>query len=131
MVAVPALRSRIQDLRILLPTMVSAASHGKVTSLTPELVTRLLREPWPGNLTEVAHLLQQMVADAPGPVLDVDQLPVTFGSGVRRQLTPLEWMTREAIVEALRACGGDKALAAESLGISRASIYRKIKSYGI
>jgi len=131
MVAVPALRSRIQDLRALLPAMVSAISHGQVTGVSPELVTRLLREPWDGNLTEVAHLLQDMVTRATGPVLDVAQLPAEFGSGVRRQLTPLEWMTREAIVEALRACGGDKAIAAESLGISRASIYRKIKSYGI
>lgn len=131
MVAVPALRSRIQDLRTLLPTMVSTLSHGQVTSLSPELVTRLLREPWTGNLSEVAELLHAMLARATGPMLGVEQLPAEFGSGVRRQLTPLEWMTREAIVEALRACGGDKAVAAESLGISRASIYRKIKSYGI
>ena len=106
-------------------------SAGRVSSVTPGLMTRLLREPWPGNLAEVADLLHGMLAVQTKGILDVEHLPQGFGAGMRRQLTPMEWMAREAIVEALRSCGGDKTLAAESLGISRASIYRKIKAFGI
>lgn len=131
MVAVPPLRARVQDLRTLLPVIVRRVSRGRVTAVSPELLNRLLREPWPGNLAEVVSLVQQMTPLAAGATLGEEHLPVGFGSGVRRQLSPLEWMTREAIVEALRATGGDKAMAAESLGMSRASIYRKIKSFGI
>lgn len=131
MIAVPPLRARVQDLRVLLPEMARKLSHGRVTEVAPELVTRLVREPWPGNLTEVSDLLRTMVGRTTDHVLREADLPPDFGSGLRRRLTPLEWMTREAIVEALNACDGDKTRAAEALGMSRASIYRKIKAYRI
>jgi len=102
-----------------------------VVGVTPELMSRLVREPWPGNLAEVSDLVEQMVAGAQGSVLDVGDLPAGYGSGVRRKLSPLEWMAREAIVEALRASNGDKQAAADALGMSRASIYRKIKTFDI
>lgn len=131
MIAVPPLRARVQDLRVLLPDMVRRLSRGRVTSVSPELLTVLIREPWPGNLAEVADLLTAMIPSATDSVLREQHLPAGFGSGLRRRLTPLEWMTRDAIVEALRACEWDKARAAEALGMSRASIYRKIKAYNI
>lgn len=130
-VVVPPLRGRVQDLHHIVPEMLRTASNGKVVGVTPELMNRLVREPWPGNLAEVSDLLDQMVARARTSVLEVSDLPPGFGSGVRRKLSPLEWMAREAIVEALRASNGDKQLAADALGMSRASIYRKIKTYGI
>jgi len=71
------------------------------------------------------------VQSAKGSLLDVGDLPAGFGTGLRRRLTPIEWMEREAIVEALHACGGDKQIAANAIGLSRASIYRKIRAYDI
>ena len=131
MIALPPLRARVQDLRVLLPDMVRRLSRGRVTSVSPELLTRLIREPWPGNLTEVVELVTTMLPAATDSVLREQHLPADFGSGLRYRLTPLEWMTRDAIVESLRACDWDKARAAEALGMSRASIYRKIKAYNI
>jgi transcriptional regulator of acetoin/glycerol metabolism len=131
MVVLPPLRNRVQDLHRILPTMLERASSGRVHSVSPALMNTLVREPWPGNLGEVYDLVLTMVRGSSAHVLDVGDLPPGFGSGVRRKLTPLEWMAREAIVDALRACNGDKAMAAEALGISRASIYRKIKTYNI
>ncbi|MGL5825452.1 MAG: sigma-54-dependent Fis family transcriptional regulator [Nocardioides sp.] len=130
-VVVPPLRGRVQDLHHILPEMLAAASHGKVTGVTPELMNRLVREPWPGNLAEVSEVVDQMVAAARTGTLGVRDLPPGFGSRLRRKLSPLEWMAREAIVEALRASNGNKQAAADSLGISRASIYRKIKAFDI
>jgi transcriptional regulator of acetoin/glycerol metabolism len=49
----------------------------------------------------------------------------------RRLLSPLETLERDAIVEGLLNTEGNKARAAESLGMSRASIYRKVHEYGI
>lgn len=130
-VVVPPLRGRVQDLHHILPDMLREASSGKVVGVTPELMSRLVREPWPGNLAEVSDLVEKMVSGAQASVLDVGDLPAGYGSGVRRKLSPLEWMAREAIVEALRASNGDKQVAADALGMSRASIYRKIKTYDI
>lgn len=131
LVVVPPLRSRVQDLHQIVPALLRRISGGRVTGVAPELMGRLLREPWPGNLTEVADLLREMVATTSGTQLEVRDLPPGFGAGIPHRLSPLEWMARDAIVEALRACAGDKTLAAASLGISRASIYRKIKTFRI
>jgi len=131
MVLLPPLRNRVQDLHQLVPVIVRKVGRGRITGVTPALLDRLVREPWPGNLSQVSALLKEMVASAPGPLLDVADLPAGFGSGLRRRLTPIEWMEREAIVDALHACGGDKQLAADAIGMSRASIYRKIRAYDI
>ena len=131
MTVLPPLRSRIQDLHQLVPAMVRKLGRGRVTGVTPGLLDRLVREPWPGNLTQVTELIRTMVQSAKGSLLDVGDLPAGFGTGLRRRLTPIEWMEREAIVEALHACGGDKQIAANAIGLSRASIYRKIRAYDI
>ncbi|MEI2809717.1 MAG: helix-turn-helix domain-containing protein [Nocardioides sp.] len=134
-VVVPPLRSRVQDLHQIVPSMLRRLSSGRFDEVTSALMNKLVREPWPGNLSEVSDVLSASIARATeigrSGTLDVGDLPEDFGSGVRRKLSPLEWMAREAIVDALRATRGDKQLAADALGISRASIYRKIKVYDI
>ena len=59
-------------------------------------------------------------------------MPIRYeGSLARRKLTQLEALERDAIVRSLQENGGSKAEAAEALGMSRATIYRKIKEFGI
>ncbi|RHW25011.1 hypothetical protein D0Z08_21455 [Nocardioides immobilis] len=130
-VAVPPLRTRVSDLEKIIPAMIRRHAGRRHVTATPALVSRLTRQTWPGNLTEVDGVIKQMVREARGDTLDEADLPPERGGGLRRHLTPIEWLTREAIVEALRANGGAKDKAAESLGISRASIYRKIKTLEI
>lgn len=130
-VAVPPLRTRIQDLEKIVPAMVRRHAGRRRLTVMPALVARLARESWPGNLTEVDSLVKQMVSQARGDSLDETDLPSDRREGLRRRLSPMEWMTREAIIEALRAHDCDKAKAAQALGMSRASIYRKIKSLDI
>lgn len=130
-VAVPPLRARIQDLERIVPAMVRRHARHRPLSVSPALVSRLAHESWPGNLAEVDDVVKQMVAGARGDTLDMSDLPPDLGTRIRRTLTPMEWMTREAIIEALGAHDGDKAKAAQALGMSRASIYRKIRSLDI
>jgi len=111
--------------------MVRRGAGNRRLTVTPNLVSRLARESWPGNLAEVDSVVNQMVSDARENTLDETDLPSDRREGVRRRLTPMGWMTREAIIEALRAHDCDKAKAAQALGMSRASIYRKIKSLEI
>jgi hypothetical protein len=131
LVVVPPVRSRIQDLHHILPTMVRRISGGRVTRVSDGLMDRLTRASWPGNLSEVASLVASVVPTVAGDTLELAHLPADFGRGARHRLTRLEVLEREAIIEALRSCGQDKLRAAEALGISRASIYRKIKQYEI
>lgn len=130
-VAVPPLRARVQDLEKIVPAMVRRHAPRRQITVTPELLSRLTRQSWAGNLAEVDDLVKQMVTATQGDTLDETDLPPERGPGLKRHLTPLESLTREAIIDALRATGGAKDKAADSLGISRASIYRKIKSLEI
>ncbi|HET6743959.1 MAG TPA: helix-turn-helix domain-containing protein, partial [Kribbella sp.] len=100
-------------------------------AVTGQLMTRLQHERWPGNVAEINDLLVEMLRATDGDQLDISDLPTRFGRGLRRRLTPMEWVERGAIVQALRAAEGRKDVAATSLGISRASIYRKIRLFEI
>jgi transcriptional regulator of acetoin/glycerol metabolism len=64
-------------------------------------------------------------------VIQPGDLPPECRTLSRRVLTPLESMERDAIVRSLQDAATDKKRAAESLGLSRATIYRKIREYGI
>lgn len=61
----------------------------------------------------------------------VADLPPEVQSGSRHLLSPLESMERDAIALGLTDADGNKALAARSLGMSRATIYRKMHAYGL
>lgn len=131
-VALAPLRARSQDLELIVPAMVRKHSGGRAVALTPQLIARLARDPWPENLAEVDALIRDMVhALRDGTELDVRHLPSDRGRGMRRRLTAMEWITRDAVLDALRASGGDRGRAAEILGMSRASVYRKIKAFDI
>ena len=125
------LRARPQDIELVLPSMLRRYAAGRELRVSPAVVDRLRRNPWPTNFHGLEAVVAEMARNATSRVLGVDDLPEAFGAILRRRLTPMEWMTRSAIVEALRASGGNKETAAESLGMSRASIYRKIKAFGI
>lgn len=91
----------------------------------------LEQHPWPGNVTELVHLVRALAEQrrASGPVRRAE-LPdaVREGPAVRR-LSPMERAKRSAILEAVRRNGGDKARTAASLGIARATLYRKLRGY--
>jgi sigma-54 dependent transcriptional regulator, acetoin dehydrogenase operon transcriptional activator AcoR len=64
-------------------------------------------------------------------VIQTSDLPPETQTVSRRLLSPLESMERDAIVQSLADANGNKVKAAHSLGMSRATIYRKIHEYGI
>lgn len=92
---------------------------------------QLAKLPWPGNIAQLRHVLTETVRRQRSGVIGVDKLPAECRSVTRRKLTPLEAMERDAIVRSLLENDGNKADAAAALGMSRATIYRKIKDFGI
>ncbi|MEV4262482.1 helix-turn-helix domain-containing protein [Kribbella sp. NPDC049584] len=130
-VLVPPLRDRLEDLPAIVAALLARQPGTRSVAVTDQLMTRLQHERWPGNVTELNDLLAEMLRATDRHQLDVSDLPARFGHGLRRRLTPMEWLERGAIVQSLRAAEGHKDVAATSLGISRASIYRKIKLFEI
>jgi sigma-54 dependent transcriptional regulator, acetoin dehydrogenase operon transcriptional activator AcoR len=130
-VTVPALRHRIDDLEELVPLLLREITRGADVELAPEAMRQLSRLPWPGNVAQLRRVLTETVARQRSGIISVDKLPPECRSITRRKLTQMEALERDAIVRSLHDNGGNKQEAARALGMSRATIYRKINDYGI
>ncbi|MGW0844637.1 helix-turn-helix domain-containing protein [Streptomyces sp. NPDC002787] len=131
-VTLPALRERPEDIRELLTALAPKPAPGQPPlTWTLDALRALERHPWPGNVTELVHLVRSLAEHrrASGPVRRAE-LPDPVREGpATRLLSPMEHAERTAILEALRRNGGNKARTAASLGIARATLYRKLRGY--
>ncbi|MGW5655521.1 helix-turn-helix domain-containing protein [Streptomyces humi] len=132
-VTLPALRERPEDIGELLTAVSPPPAPGQ-PPLTWTLDARRAVEgyPWPGNITELAHVVRSLAQRrrVTGPVRR-SELPDPVRDGpAGRRLSPMERAERTAILEALRRHGGNKARTAAALGIGRATLYRKLRTYG-
>lgn len=130
-VELPPLRHHIEDLHVLVPFFVAKlGQHGRLTC-SPEAMQLLLRSKWPGNTEQLWQVLKRVMQKRRTGSIQPADLPPECWTVSRRLLSPLESMERDAIVQGLLDYQGNKVKAAKSLGMSRATIYRKIHEYGI
>jgi transcriptional regulator of acetoin/glycerol metabolism len=132
-VKLPPLRER-SDLAALVHRLLDAAAAGSRHPLAPEVLDLFERHPWPGNLRQLGNVLRTAAALAgAGCLITRAQLPDEFledagprahGDAVAPSLQALEL---QAIREALDAAAGNITLAAKRLGVSRNTIYRKLR----
>jgi transcriptional regulator of acetoin/glycerol metabolism len=130
-VELPPLRHHIEDMHQLVPFFLAKLSHDGRLTCSPGAMQLLLRFSWPGNTEQLWQVLRRVVRRKRSGTIEPDDLPPECWTVSRRLLSPLESMERDAIVQALLDFGGNKVKTAESLGMSRATIYRKIHEYGI
>ncbi|MDX5311688.1 MAG: Fis family transcriptional regulator, partial [Rhodococcus sp. (in: high G+C Gram-positive bacteria)] len=130
-VRVPALRQRIRELGDLAAALAQELGRPDLR-LGPSALTALSERSWPGNLAELRAVLAAVpVRESPLPVRRED-LPVDYRATSRvSRLGGRERAEREAIIEALRESGGNKVHAAAQLGISRTTLYSRIRALGI
>jgi two-component system response regulator HydG len=142
--AVPPLRRRREDVPLLIEVFVAefCARYGRNPLAVPPEATRLLTaHAWPGNVRELRHVIERAVVMAPGGELAADRLfadLIGMPAAVRNDSSlsnerrdAVRLLERARIVEALRQANGNRALAARSLKISRASFYNKLSRYQI
>src|SRR5439155_25359492 len=101
-------------------------------ALTPDAANLLLRYTWPGNVRELENALERAVALARSDRIGADDLPPEVGStpsasAATGEVRTLAEVEHDYIAAALRASGGNRAKAAERLGIGAATLYRKLK----
>ncbi|MFD8000450.1 sigma-54-dependent Fis family transcriptional regulator [Streptomyces mirabilis] len=128
-VTVPPLRHRSADIPNLVTCLI--ARQGGDAQCSDGALRALSRAPWPGNVRQLAGSLRYAEAHRTGPLIEQADLPPSLLSQAQHPLSTWESTERDLIVQALLDHGGDKAKAAKALGISRATIYRKITAYGI
>ena len=130
-VELPPLRHHVEDLHELVPFFLARLSGQGRLTCSPEAMQLLLRHNWPGNAEQLWQVLKQVVQRRRAGVIMPKDLPPECWTVSRRLLSPLESIERDAIVQSLQDHDGNKVRAAEALGMSRATIYRKIHEYGI
>ncbi len=130
-VELPPLRHHSEDIHELVPFFLRRLSQRGRLACSPEAMQLLTRSSWPGNTEQLWQVMRRVVQTRRSGAILPKDLPPECWTVSRRLLSPLESLERDAIVQGLLDCRGNKARAAESLGMSRATIYRKIREYAI
>jgi two-component system response regulator HydG len=141
-VALPPLRARGGDGLVLAQHFVDvlAARAGKpVTGISTSAAERLLAYPWPGNVRELQNCIERAIALTRHTMIAVEDLPETVREYKRShvlvagddpsELAPLAEVERRYVLRVLEAAGGNKSLAAQTLGITRKTLYRKLSEF--
>jgi two-component system response regulator AtoC len=133
-IEVPPLRDRREDLPELAQSFASAysAKHGRqANDLSAEAVALLLDYQFPGNVRELANIIERAVIVSNGDHIDIDNLPEPIRAAVgvqrlRSQPRSLAEVEAEYVAEILAGTNGNKTEAARILGISRKNLYEKL-----
>ena len=128
-VLVPPLRHHAEDVQV--PFLINRLGHGGRLTCSTEAMQLLVRHGWPGNVAELLAVLRRVATLRRSGSIQSTDLPADLHSHSRCRLSALESMERDAIIAALSDSGGNKPEAARAVGLSRATIYRKIHDYGI
>ena len=131
---VPALRERMEDLSELTQSFVNSysAKHGRVVSdVSPEALALLSEYEFPGNVRELANIVERAVIVSTGKRIELEDLPDPIRVAVqlqRRRESPqsLAELEAEYVAEILASTKGNKTAAARTLGISRKNLYEKL-----
>ncbi len=140
---VPPLRERGEDIPLLLEHFLKLYSEdGKMPPVPGHVIEALMRYDWPGNVRELQNVVQRYIAvkqlDFPAPTSRFGETPGADPPEAAEQARTdlrlrirVDDTEREALVEALRSSGGNRSQAARFLGISRRTILRKMKRFGL
>jgi two-component system, NtrC family, response regulator AtoC len=142
-VHIPPLRERRADIPMLVHHFLNRYVPGIHLQVTPAAMKSLLQYDWPGNVRELENCIARAVTLGDRQTIDVQDLPPAMRTeqAQSQELTPqdaaslsttaLAEMEKMTILRVFEQAHGDKALAGKMLGISRATLYRKLKRYNI
>ena len=137
--ALPPLRERPGDVPELVDAFLDelVERHGcERPRVEPRLLDRMRALPWPGNVRELRNCVETMLLTGPADALGPDDLPPELAgrrraAGVSLSMRPIAEVEKELIANTLRELDGNRARAAQALGISARTLYRRIKELGL
>ena len=143
-IGLPPLRARGHDVLVLAQLFLDqfAGEMGRpVVGISSAAAKLLLRYHWPGNIRELRNCVERAVALTQFDRLSAEDLPEKIRTSAASRpddpgapeapLVPLEEVERRYILKVLEASAGNKSLAAETLGLSRKTLYRKLAAWGM
>jgi PAS domain S-box-containing protein len=138
---VPPLRERSDDVPVLMAAFLNASDghQGRPPEVSVAAMDRLQSYAWPGNVRELKNTAEYLAIHCTGPIVQVEDLPPEI-VGRKWTGTPIlaaepeplgQVSERQQILDALAASRGNRTAAARSLGVSRATFYRRLKEFGL
>jgi PAS domain S-box-containing protein len=136
---IPDLAQRREDIPMIVQNFIER-NKGKgeknILGITPEAMERLLIYAWPGNVRELRNAIEYAFVLCPAGDIDVQHLPpkITQISTVCEptfDTPPIDQLERERLTRILRQTGGNQSEAARLLGVSRVTVWKRIKKYAI
>ena len=107
--------------------------YGKeAIGISHETAEKLMAHPFEGNIRELQNIMEKAVIMCDGATIEPHHLQLHVSPAAARTAgATLEDMERTAIAEAISSCGGNLSMVAQKLGITRQTLYNKIKRYGL
>ena len=143
---VPPLRERREDIPLLAQHFLSTfaeKNRKQLKGFTPQAMDRFLKYAWPGNVRELMNAIERAVVLSRSEYLDAEDLPVSLKEGESSEdesalpkgavsgNLPLEDVEKATILSTLESTSGNKSEAARRLGITRKTLHKKLKKYGM
>lgn len=138
-IVLPPLRERIEDIPLLADHFlkkVSAKYNKEIRSIHPDALNKLYGYTWPGNVRELQHAIERAVILCDSNVLMADDFLLTCpaasqGEELQLQSFKIDDVEKNVIQKALRKHNGNISKAAKELGLTRASLYRRLEKYAL
>jgi transcriptional regulator of acetoin/glycerol metabolism len=130
-VEVPPIRHRYEDIEQLVRFFLRRYRPNGESTCSPEALAMLQQCPWPENIRQIESVIRGLVRRHSGRIIRVEDLPPECRVSSRNVLTAIEVLERDAILRALIDRNSNVQRTARDLGISRATMYRKMRYYGI
>jgi DNA-binding NtrC family response regulator len=132
----PALRDRREDIPLLAHHFLSrnrARYRKQVNGFSPSALQQMMQYTWPGNVRELEHTVERAVLLCRDDEIEPNNLSITTAQSFAQPLENMSIDEVEALLirKVMRRCDDNISLAAESLGLSRAALYRRIEKYGL
>jgi two-component system response regulator HydG len=146
---IPPLMQRREDIPLLAQHFLevfAARNHKGIKGYTPRAMDLLIRHAWPGNVRELMNAVERAVVLSQSDFLSEKDFTIIHGSQITRSepgsdsadtqikmdgATPLEEVEKTTILNTLEASSGNKSEAARRLGITRKTLHKKLKAYGV
>jgi transcriptional regulator with PAS, ATPase and Fis domain len=132
-IKVPPLRERREDIPLIAfhyLKKISMVNNKEIRSISPPAMEILINFPWPGNVRRLINALEHSTVTCKNDTIDVSDLP-DYLVHEKIQESSDSQINRDRICSVLAECKGNKTLAAKHLGISRVTLWKKIKAMGI
>jgi transcriptional regulator with PAS, ATPase and Fis domain len=137
---VPPLRDRLEDLSILIDYFIkkiTKKSGKRISAIDDNVIEKFHQYSWPGNIRELENVIEASVHLTSNETISTDSLPdymkesAVYPVGKKKLKDILEETEKRILTQSLSKFNNDRLEAAKALGISKSSMYEKLKKYGI